>query len=112
MLSLGIVFILTLLALFQIDILPLNLAFTTVVALFLFSRADFSYVWLVLACLLVSLFANINLGLVIISFSAVLLVVDLLSRLFPENTFVKSLLLVGALFLSEFSLVTFGRLLS
>ena len=112
MLSLGIVLILILLALFQVDILPLNLAFTVVVGFFLFSRRDFRYVWLVIACVLVSLFANLNIGLVIVSFAATLLVVDLLSRLFPENTFVKSLLLVTTLFLSEYSLVTFGRIFS
>ena len=111
MLSLGAVLILTILALVQVNVLPLNLAFSAVVSFFLFSRRDFNFLWLLVASVLVSLLANLNLGLVIISFSAVLLIVDVLSRLFPENLFVKSVLLVGALFLSEFSLVTFGKIL-
>ena len=111
MLSLGAVLILTILALVQVNVLPLNLALAAVVSFFLFSRRDFNFLWLLVASVLVSLLANLNLGLVIISFSAVLLIVDVLSRLFPENLFVKSVLLVGALFLSEFSLVTFGKIL-
>ncbi len=103
------VLILTLLTLFQVNVVPLNLAFVAICALFLFSHRDFSFWWLVVLGVLLSLFANLNLGLVVIGLTLAFLVVDLGSRLFPDNRLVKASLLVVALFLSEYLLISLGK---
>lgn len=111
MLVLGIFVILILLILFQINIVPLNLAFLAVFAFFLFSRRDFSYWWIVIVAGLLSLFVNLNFGLVLIAFTLTFLVLDILSRLFPDNRLVKGILLMAALVLSDYSLLTLGKIL-
>ncbi len=111
MLIFGILLILTLLSLFQINVLPLNLAFSFVVAFFLISRRDFSFWWILFASVLIGLFANLNIGLVVIAFTTTFLVVDILSRLFPDNRLVKGGLLIAALVLSEYSLISLGKVL-
>ncbi len=111
MLIFGILLILTLLSLFQINVLPLNLAFSFVVAFFLISRRDFSFWWILFVSVLIGLFANLNIGLVVLAFTTTFLVVDILSRLFPDNRLVKGGLLIAALVLSEYSLISLGKVL-
>lgn len=111
MLKAGIFFILVLLALFQINVLPLNLAFVFIAAFFLLSKRDFSFWWVLIAAVLVGLFANLNIGLVVLSFTATLMLTDILSRLFPDNRLIKGSLLLATLFLSEYILISLGRFL-
>lgn len=112
MLVVGILAILTLLVLFQINVLPLNLAFAVILAFFLFSRRDFSFWWIFVLALLVSLLANLNLGLVLLAFTATFLLSDLLSRLFPDNRIVKGTIIVLALVVCEFALINIGAVLT
>jgi hypothetical protein len=111
MLQIGIFFILTLLTLMQINFLALNLPFFAIFSFFLFSSRDFSFWWLLFVSLLLALLANLNFGVVLIAFTLTFFTLDFVSRLVPDNRLVKGILLVAALVLSEYSLLTVGRIL-
>ena len=111
MLIAAILSMMTLLILIQVNILPLNLSFAAVCALFLFSKRDFSFWWVLVTAVLLALFANLNPGLVLIGLTATFLPMDLLSRLLPENRLVKVGLLLAVLFVSEYSLISLERVL-
>lgn len=111
MLIVGTFLILVLLVLAQVNILALNLALVALCALFLFSKRDFSFWWLFVTAILLALFTNLNPGLVIVAFTLTFLLMDLFSRIFPDNRLVKGLLLIMVLFVSEYSLITLGKIL-
>lgn len=110
MFLIGVLLILMLFTLIQVNILALNFGFTVVFAFFLLSRRDFSFWWVFTIAILLGLFANLNLGLVLIAFSVSFLILDLVSRVLPNNSLVKGVLIIGSLVLSEYSLLVFGGL--
>lgn len=112
MVKLGIFLILTVLILLQVNVISLNLGFASVVVFFLVFKKDFSFWWLFLVALILSLLANLNIGVAVLAFSTSFLLLDLGSRIFPDNRLAKFVLVLSALLVGEYSLVVFGGILT
>ncbi len=88
----------------QTVVFPLNLAFALLVAFFLYGKGDFSYWYIAIAAILLGLFANLNIGLVLIALSLAFLIIHLFSKALPENNLSKISLVLVSLVVSEVSL--------
>ncbi len=96
--------VLVLLTLIQVTVLPINLGFAAVVAGVLFIE-KFEFVpWLVVLSLLVSLFGNLNFGIVLVGFTLAIFLILILRKIIPENRITKILIVLISLPLATASL--------
>ncbi len=102
-LGIGVVLFLTLL---QTTLFTWQLAFAGLVLYHLFVEKLPNLNWLILVCLLVAIFGNLNPGVVIISLTAAFLIIEITCRFIPINRLTKSLLVILSLPLSELTLLT------
>lgn len=103
--------LLLLLVLIQVTVVPVNFAFAAVVATILLVK-DFEFVfWLILVALLVSLFGDLNFGVVLIAFTTSLLLLLMARKIVPENRITKVLIVLLALPLVNFSLILVANIL-
>lgn len=100
-----------LLVLFQVTILPMNLAFALLVGESLLIKDYPAPLWLFLVSFLVSLFGNLNLGLVVLAFAFALLIISLTKRFIPNNRATKAVIIAGSLPLANIALLIFGSFL-
>lgn len=105
------VLILILLTLLQVTTFPINFGFAFLVAQSLLV-ADFQFVsWIVVVAFLVSVFGNINFGIVLIAFTLSMLVIFLVRKLFPDNRITKVVIVAISLPLANIGLLLSSRIL-
>lgn len=104
---LGLVF----LVLVQTVILPLNFAFALVWGLSLFNDKLPALTWIVVLSVIFSLFANLNLGLVILVLVASFVFLDFVSGLLPENNITKASLIGVSFLVCELAFMLFSNIL-
>lgn len=109
--SIWLFLLLIFLTLVQVSVLPLNFGFVVLFGLVLVVDKFNALVWLTIFSLLLSLFGNLNFGLVIVAFISGLLLLDIVKLLIPDNRLTNGLLIVAAFPLSTFSLLFFSKIL-
>lgn len=97
------------LVLLQVSAVPLNLAFVSVLAYSLFLNKTAVLVWLIVLAILVSLLANIPIGVVLLAFGTTFFILKFGAEFLPENNLIKVFLLVVSLPLSEMFILLFSR---
>jgi len=102
--------ILSFLVLVQTTLWPLNLAFAALVWYDLFVEKIIHWGWLLGVAIMLSLFGNLNVGVVIISLTFAFIVLEIVNKIIPSNRLTKALLLVISLPLAEICLLLFSRL--
>lgn len=93
--------LIVLLVLIQVNFLPLNLAFTFVVGLGLFTEKLSYFGWLILVAFLLFVLSAANFGEILLSITLAFLTIQFIRQFVPNNYLSKTLLLIISLPLAE-----------
>ena len=103
--------LLVFLSLIQVTLAPINFGFVVVFATFLIADKFNALPWLITFSLLLSLFGNLNFGLVLVAFGSAFLLLEVVKVLITENQLTNMLLIIAAFPVSTLSLLMFSRVL-
>lgn len=94
-----------LLVLLQVTVAPINIALAFLVIRSLLD-SDFQVIpWVLLTAFLVSLFGNLNFGIVVIAFTLCFFVVFVARKLIPENKLAKIIIVISSIPLANVALL-------
>lgn len=98
--------LLLILVLLQVTVMPLNFAFVFLFASVLLIDKFNAAPWLIVLSFFLSIFSNLNFGLVLIAFTSALLILEMVKLLVPQNNLTKVMLVLVSLPIANLSLLT------